>query len=84
MQRRFRLFIRSGTYGTMRPWLGALQRGGLFGAESQPGKRRKLEYGPDQFHRLVLTFELIELGIVPSIILPLIENTGTACCTIFA
>jgi hypothetical protein len=53
---------------------GALQRGGLFGAESQPGKGRKLEYGPDQFHRLVLTFELIELGIVPSIILPLIRE----------
>jgi hypothetical protein len=53
---------------------GALQRGGLFGAENQPGKGRKLEYGPDQFHRLVLTFELIELGIVPSVILPLINQ----------
>jgi hypothetical protein len=53
---------------------GALQRGGLFGAENQPGKGRKLQYGPDQFHRLVLTFELIQLGIVPSVILPLIDQ----------
>ena len=53
---------------------GALQRGGLFGAESQPGKGRKLEYGPDQFHRLVLTFELIQIGIAPSVILPLIRE----------
>lgn len=53
---------------------GALQRGGLFGAENQPGKGRKLFYGPDQFHRAVLAFELIELGIVPSVILPLINT----------
>jgi hypothetical protein len=51
---------------------GALQRGGLFGAENQPGKGRKLEYGPDQFHRAVLAFELIQVGIAPSIFLPLI------------
>ena len=53
---------------------GALQRGGLLGAENQPGKGRRLEYGPDQIHRAVLAFELIELGIVPSIILPLIKE----------
>ena len=53
---------------------GALQRGGLLGAENQPGKGRKLEYGPDQIHRVVLAFELIELGVVPSIILPLVDE----------
>src|SRR4029077_9322979 len=53
---------------------GALQRGGLLGAENQPGKGRKLVYGPDQFHRAVFAFELIQLGVAPSIILPLIEG----------
>jgi hypothetical protein len=53
---------------------GALQRGGLLGAENQPGKGRKLEYGHDQMHRAVLAFELIELGVVPSIILPLVDE----------
>ena len=53
---------------------GALQRGGLLGTENQPGKGRKLEYGPDQIHRVVLAFELIELGVVPGIILPLVDE----------
>jgi hypothetical protein len=53
---------------------GALQRGGLLGAENQPGKGRRLEYGPDQIHRAVLAFELVQAGVVPSIILPLIRE----------
>jgi hypothetical protein len=51
---------------------GALQRGGMLG--DQPGKGRKLEYGPEQFHRTVLAFELVQAGIAPSIILPLIKE----------
>jgi len=57
-----------------RPRFGALQRGGLLGTENQPGKGRKLEYGPDQFHRAVLAFELVQAGIAPSIILSLIDK----------
>ena len=53
---------------------GALQRGGLLGAENQPGKGRRLEYGPDQIHRAVLAFELVQAGIAPGIILPLISD----------
>ena len=53
---------------------GALQRGGMLGADSQPGKGRKLEYGPDQVHRVMLAFELVQCGIAPSIFLPLIEE----------
>jgi hypothetical protein len=53
---------------------GALQRGGVLGAENQPGKGRRLEYGPDQMHRAVLAFELVQAGLAPGIILPLIEE----------
>ena len=52
---------------------GALQRGGMLGG-SQPGKGQKLEYGPDQLHRAVLAFELVQAGIAPGIFLPLIEE----------
>jgi hypothetical protein len=57
----------------LRSRLGALQRGGLFGAE-RPGKGRKLGYGPDQFWRLVFALELTALGIAPSLILKLIAE----------
>jgi hypothetical protein len=57
---------------------GALQRAGLLGAESQPGKGRKLEYGPDQFHRCVLAFELAQAGAGPSVILRLIADHWTS------
>jgi hypothetical protein len=54
--------------------LGSLQRGGLLGAENQPGKGRKLDYGPDHFHRLVLAIELVQAGIAPGVILRLISE----------
>jgi hypothetical protein len=57
---------------TFRSRFGALQRGGML--SNQPGKGQKLVYGPDQIHRAVLTFELIELGLAPSIILSLIKQ----------
>ena len=57
----------------LRSRLGALQRGGLFGA-ARPGKGRKLAYGPDQFHRLVFALELTAFGIAPSLILELVES----------
>jgi hypothetical protein len=53
--------------------LGALQRGGLFGAE-RPGKGRKLGYGPDQFHRLLFALELSAWSIAPSLILKMVEE----------
>lgn len=52
---------------------GALQRGGLFGAE-RPGKGRRLLYRPDQFHRLVFALELSAWGIAPSLILELVRE----------
>jgi hypothetical protein len=57
---------------------GALQRAGLLGAESQPGKGRRLEYGPDQFHRCLLAFELAQAGAGPSVILRLIADHWTS------
>lgn len=54
--------------------LGALQRGGLLGAENQPGKGRKLEYGVDQFRRLVLAIELTQSGLGPGIVLRLVKD----------
>jgi hypothetical protein len=51
---------------------GAFQRHGLLGA--QPGSGRKVAYAPDHLHRLVFAFELAQAGIVPSIILSLVEN----------
>jgi hypothetical protein len=56
---------------------GALQRGGLFGAENQPGKGRRIVYGTDQLHRAVLAFELVQAGIGPSAILRLIADYWT-------
>ena len=61
-------------FSAFRSRFGALQRGGLLGAESQPGKGKKLEYGPDQFHRARLAFELVQCGIAPGVFLPLIEE----------
>jgi hypothetical protein len=63
---------------------GALQRGGLLGAKSQPGKGRKLEYGPDQFRRSVLAFELVQAGVGPSVILRLIADHWARLNDIFA
>jgi hypothetical protein len=54
--------------------LGSLQRGRLLGAENQPGKGQKLQYGPDHFHRLVLAVELTQAGIGPAVILRLVSE----------
>ena len=54
--------------------LGSLQRGGLLGAENQPGKGQKLQYGPDHFHRLMLALELAQAGIGPAVILRLVKE----------
>jgi hypothetical protein len=66
--------VAPGDISAFRSRFGSLQRGGLLGAESQPGKGRKLEYGPDQIHRAVLAFDLIQVGIAPSIILALVDE----------
>ncbi len=63
---------------------GALQRGGMLGADNQPGKGKKLEYGPPELHRVVLAFELVQCGIAPSIFLPLIEQHWDRLRAIFA
>lgn len=54
--------------------LGSLQRGGLLGAQNQPGKGRRLEYGVDQFRRMVLAIELTQAGISPGVVLRLIKD----------
>ena len=59
--------------GAFRGKLGALQKQGLFGAKNMPGKGVALDYGPDQFHRLVFACELFEFGISPAMVLRLVE-----------
>jgi hypothetical protein len=51
---------------------GALQRSGMVG--DRPGKGQKLVYDADMVHRCVFTFELIQAGLAPSIILSLINE----------
>src|SRR6516162_3959544 len=60
--------------GAFRSRLGALQKAGLFGAESRPGKGVALRYGPDQFWRLIFVCELFEFGIAPSVVLSLVKS----------
>jgi hypothetical protein len=60
--------------GAFRGRLGALQKQGLFGVKSMPGKGVALRYGPDQFHRLVFACELLEFGISPAMVLRLVES----------
>ena len=60
--------------GAFRGKLGALQKQGLFGAKNMPGKGIALDYGPDQFHRLVFACELFEFGISPAMVLRLVES----------
>jgi hypothetical protein len=59
--------------GAFRGRLGALQKGGLLGAQNMPGKGRTLTYRPDSLHRLVFACELLEFGIAPSMILSIVE-----------
>jgi hypothetical protein len=60
--------------GAFRSRLGALQKGGLLGAENQPGKGQKLDYGIDQFRRLVLAIELTQAGLGPGVVLRLVKD----------
>lgn len=64
--------------------LGALQKGGLFGAKHRPGKGAKLVYTPDQFHRLVFALELASAGAAPGIILRVVRDCwDNRLCAIF-
>jgi hypothetical protein len=54
----------------LRSRFGAFQRGGLLG--KQPGRGVRLEYGPDELHRVVLAFELVQLGTSPTTVLWLV------------
>jgi hypothetical protein len=56
----------------LRSRFGAFQRGGLLGR--QPGRGVRLEYGPDQLHRVVLAFELTQMDISPTIVLWLVRE----------
>ncbi len=59
--------------GAFRARLGALQKGGLFGPKHMPGRGHALAYGPDQFHRLIFACEMLEAGIVPSVVLAIVK-----------
>jgi hypothetical protein len=51
----------------LRSRFGAFQRGGLLG--KQPGRGGRLQYGPDELHRVVLAFELTQAGMSPTTVL---------------
>jgi hypothetical protein len=51
---------------------GALQRGGMIGR--QPGKGVRLQYGPDELHRVVVAFELTQAGFGPSLVLQFLQD----------
>jgi hypothetical protein len=59
--------------GAFRGRLGALQKGGLFGARHMPGRGHALRYRPDQLHRLVFALELLEFGVSPAVVLSLVK-----------
>jgi hypothetical protein len=48
----------------LRSRFGAFQRGGLLG--KRPGRGARLEYGPDELHRVVFAFEMTQLGMSPT------------------
>ena len=56
----------------LRSRFGAFQRGGLLG--KQPGRGARVQYGPDELHRVVLAFELTQMGVSPTTVLWLIQN----------
>jgi hypothetical protein len=56
----------------LRSRFGALQRGGLLGR--QPGKGVRVQYGPDELHRVVLAFELTQAGFAPSLVLQFLHD----------
>ena len=56
----------------LRSRFGAFQRGGLLG--KQPGRGARLQYGPDELHRVVLAFELTQMGMSPTTVLWLVRE----------
>ena len=56
----------------LRSHFGAFQRGGLLG--KQPGRGARLQYGPDELHRVVLAFELTQAGMSPTTVLRLVRE----------
>jgi len=60
--------------GAFRGRLAALQKAGLLGRKSMPGKGIALRYGPDQFHRMLFACELFEFGVGPSVVLSIVEE----------
>ena len=56
----------------LRSRFGAFQRGGLLG--KQPGRGARLQYGPDELHRVVLAFELTQAGMSPTTVLWLVRH----------
>jgi hypothetical protein len=57
---------------TLRSRFGAFQRGGLLGKPRGRGVR--LQYGPDELHRVVLAFELTQMDISPTTVLWLVRE----------
>src|SRR5262245_55867049 len=60
--------------GAFRSRFGALQKGGLLGAKSMPGRGKALSYGPDQIHRTVFAVEMLEAGLAPAVVLSLVTR----------
>ena len=60
----------------LRSRFGAFQRGGLLG--KQPGRGARLQYGPDELHRVVLAFELTQAGMSPTTVLRLVREFWTS------
>jgi hypothetical protein len=56
----------------LRSRFGAFQRGGLLG--KQPGRGGRLQYGPDELHRVVLAFELTQAGMSPTAVLQVVRD----------
>src|SRR5262249_49563215 len=54
--------------------LGNLQKQGLFGKASMPGKGVALRYSKDQIHRLIFACECFEFGLSPSVVLTMVKS----------
>ena len=59
--------------GAFRGRLGNLQKQGLFGKASMPGKGVALRYSKDQIYRLIFACECFELGLSPSVVLMMVS-----------
>ena len=60
--------------GAFRGRLGNLQKQGLFGKASMPGKGVALPYSKDQIHRLIFACECFEFGLSPSVVLTMVKS----------